>query len=151
MRVCDIKFVKKKQNLSVNFRFSSRSPKKLIFKIFQAKRYSGLRFHRDYKLLQFILRAFTDVWWGINCYRHLDVVHYNASLCNLFGWAIVDFQGQERFRQIPLQRPHHQSQIVGQDYIFRTAKKWISRTESRNWSMNFPLISFGRLEYTGIS
>jgi len=42
--------------------------------------------NRGYKPIQLIHGLFAGVWCGASCFGHLDVVRYDAALCNLLGW-----------------------------------------------------------------
>ena len=87
MRNCDIKFVNKEITP-----FGGLS---LFFKMLEKCHFeehvmqSGVPLqgsNRGYKPIQLILGLFAGVWCGASCFGHLDVVRYDAALCDLLGW-----------------------------------------------------------------
>lgn len=54
--------------------------------------------NRGYNPLQLVLGLFAGVWCGANCFGHLDVVRYDAALCNLLGWKRgADHRAYQRY------------------------------------------------------
>ena len=87
MRNCDIKFVNKEITP-----FGGLS---LFFKMLEKCHFEehvmqcGIPLqgsNRGYKPIQLILGLFAGVWCGASCFGHLDVVRYDAALCDLLGW-----------------------------------------------------------------
>ena len=99
MRNCDIKFVNKEITP-----FGGLS---LFFKMLDKCHFeehvmqSGVPLqgsNRGYKPIQLILGLFAGVWCGASCFGHLDVVRYDAALCDLLGWERgADHRAYQRY------------------------------------------------------
>ena len=99
MRNCDIKFVNKEITP-----FGGLS---LFFKMLEKCHFeehvmqSGVPLqgsNRGYKPIQLILGLFAGVWCGASCFGHLDVVRYDAALCDLLGWERgADHRAYQRY------------------------------------------------------
>lgn len=99
MRNCDIKFVNKEITP-----FGGLS---LFFKMLEKCHFeehvmqSGVPLqgsNRGYKPIQLILGLFAGVWCGASCFGHLDVVRYDAALCDLLGWKRgADHRAYQRY------------------------------------------------------
>ena len=99
MRNCDIKFVNKEITP-----FGGLS---LFFKMLEKCHFEehviqcGIPLqgsNRGYKPIQLILGLFAGVWCGASCFGHLDVVRYDAALCDLLGWKRgADHRAYQRY------------------------------------------------------
>ena len=87
MRNCDIKFVNKEITPFGGLSLFFKMLEKCHFEEYVMQ--SGVPLqgsNRGYKPIQLILGLFAGVWCGASCFGHLDVVRYDAALCDLLGW-----------------------------------------------------------------
>lgn len=86
MRNCDIKFVNKEITPFGGLSLFFKMLEKCHFEEYVMQ--SGVPLqgsNRGYKPIQLILGLFAGVWCGASCFGHLDVVRYDAALCDLLG------------------------------------------------------------------
>lgn len=132
MRNCDIKFVNKEITP-----FGGLS---LFFKMLEKCHFeehvmqSGLPLqgsNRGYKPIQLILGLFAGVWCGASCFGHLDVVRYDAALCDLLGWERgADHRAYQRYL-------NKFSQAVNQRVFGNLFRWFFSELKFDNYTLDF--------------
>lgn len=132
MRNCDIKFVNKEITP-----FGGLS---LFFKMLEKCHFeehvmqSGVPLqgsNRGYKPIQLILGLFAGVWCGASCFGHLDVVRYDAALCDLLGWERgADHRAYQRYL-------NKFSQAVNQRVFGNLFRWFFSELKFDNYTLDF--------------
>lgn len=132
MRNCDIKFVNKEITP-----FGGLS---LFFKMLEKCHFeehimqSGIPLqgsNRGYKPIQLILGLFAGVWCGASCFGHLDVVRYDAVLCDLLGWKRgADHRAYQRYL-------NKFSQAVNQRVFGNLFRWFFSELKFDNYTLDF--------------
>ena len=132
MRNCDIKFVNKEITP-----FGGLS---LFFKMLEKCHFeehimqSGIPLqgsNRGYKPIQLILGLFAGVWCGASCFGHLDVVRYDAALCDLLGWKRgADHRAYQRYL-------NKFSQAVNQRVFGNLFRWFFSELKFDNYTLDF--------------
>lgn len=119
MRNCDIKFVNKEITPFAGLSLFFKMLEKCHFE--EHVMQSGVPLqgsNRGYKPIQLILGLFAGVWCGANCFGHLDVVRYDAALCDLLGWE----RGADH-------RAYHSAINNRIKYSLTHERKWIELTD----------------------
>ena len=132
MRNCDIKFVNKEitpfGGLSLFFKMLEKCH--LEEHVMQ----SGVPLqgsNRGYKPIQLILGLFAGVWCGASCFGHLDVVRYDAALCDLLGWERgADHRAYQRYL-------NKFSQAVNQRVFGNLFRWFFSELKFDNYTLDF--------------
>ena len=132
MRNCDIKFVNKEITP-----FGGLS---LFFKMLEKCHFEehvmqcGIPLqgsNRGYKPIQLILGLFAGVWCGASCFGHLDVVRYDAALCDLLGWKRgADHRAYQRYL-------NKFSQAVNQRVFGNLFRWFFSELKFDNYTLDF--------------
>ena len=132
MRNCDIKFVNKEITP-----FGGLS---LFFKMLEKCHFeehimqSGIPLqgsNRGYNPIQLILGLFAGVWCGASCFGHLDVVRYDAALCDLLGWKRgADHRAYQRYL-------NKFSQAINQRVFGNLFRWFFSELKFDNYTLDF--------------
>ena len=87
--------------------------------------------NRGYKPIQLILGLFAGVWCGASCFGHLDVVRYDAALCDLLGWERgADHRAYQRYL-------NKFSQAVNQRVFGNLFRWFFSELKFDNYTLDF--------------
>lgn len=87
--------------------------------------------NRGYKPIQLILGLFAGVWCGASCFGHLDVVRYDAALCDLLGWKRgADNRAYQRYL-------NKFSQAVNQRVFGNLFRWFFSELKFDNYTLDF--------------
>lgn len=132
MRNCDIKFVNKEITPFVGLSLFFKMLEKCHFE--EHVMQSGVPLqgsNRGYKPIQLILGLFAGVWCSAICFAHLDVVRYDAALCDLLGWKRgADHRAYQRYL-------NKFSQAVNQRVFGNLFRWFFSELKFDNYTLDF--------------